>query len=199
MTVVYKIPISLTAIPPTAHIFQNIYYTLLPGFRNPLNVFVFQINKNKKGEPVWVFLEREMRAMADKKSYNNIVGEWLRFLKDLKRHYRQVQKQELKRLTKHCGPPWFIELSSFQRDVLSGLKFDIHRDLIGGLTTRVENALSNIGITKKINKKTLIKCMETCEEDPGVFIWNLYENIYKKPPSTLQPCKNSLSTCLKFE
>lgn len=135
-----------------------------------------------------------MRANVDKKPYNNVVGEWLVFLKDLKSHYRRVQLQELNRLTKNCGPPWFIELSSVQRETLDSLKFDIHTDLIGGQTVHVETALRQIGITKKINKKTLMTCMETCVEDPGVFVWNLYKDIYKVPPSTLLPCKKRLST-----
>lgn len=133
-----------------------------------------------------------MRANIDKKPYNNLVGEWLVFLKDLKRHYRQVKLQELKRLTKNCGPSWYIELSSFQRDILEGLKHDIHEDLIAGKSFRVEKALAHIGMTTKINKKMLMKSMENSEEDPGVFIWNLYKDIYKVPPSTLLPCKNRL-------
>lgn len=133
-----------------------------------------------------------MKANIDKKPYNKEVGEWLVFLKDLKHHYRQVQQQELKRLTINCGPPWYIELSSPQRDVLEGLKLDIHKDLIAGQAIHVQTALENLGVTKKINKKTLMKSMETCEEDPGVFLWNFYKDIYKVPPNTLLPCKNRL-------
>lgn len=133
-----------------------------------------------------------MRANIDKKPYNEVVGEWLVFLKDLRRHLRQVKSQELKKLTRNCGPPWFIELSSFQRDILEGLKHDIHEDLIAGQSSHVEKALGHLGVTMKINKKMLMKSMETCVEDPGVFIWKLYTDIYKVPPSKLLPCKNLL-------
>lgn len=135
-----------------------------------------------------------MRANIDKKPYKVLVGEWLVFLKDLTHYYRQVKLQEMKRLTRNCGPSWYIELSSFQRDILEGLKHDIHEDLIAGKSFLVEKALGHLGMTLKINKSMLMKSMKTCAEDPGVFIWNLYKDIYKVPPSTLQPCKNRLLT-----
>lgn len=152
-------------------------------------MYVLQINKNRKSEPVWSFLEREMKANAEKVPYNDLVGEWLVFLKDLKRHYRREKQRELERLTKSCGPKWFIELSSLQRDTLDGLKNYIHRDLIAGQVTNVKTALANLGVTKRIKKETLMKAMVTCLEDPGVFIWQLYTDIYKVPPCILRPCK----------
>lgn len=182
---------ALPALYTAPFFYKNAYYALVPsGLRNPLNLYVFQVRKNKKHEPEWAFLEREMRANIDKKPYNKVVGEWLVFLKDLKKYLRQVKSQELKKLIKNCGPPWYIELSSLQRDVLEDLKHDLHEDLLAGQTAHCEKALRRLGVTMKIKKKKLLKSIETCEEDPGVFIWNLFKDIYKVPPSTLLPCKD---------
>lgn len=40
-----------------------------------------------KSEPPWVFLEREMKQKNEIKPYNEKVGDWLKFMKDLK-HYQ---------------------------------------------------------------------------------------------------------------
>lgn len=44
----------------------------------------FQIIYGPKKDPVWVYLEREMIENIDKKPYNEKVGSWLKFLKDLR-------------------------------------------------------------------------------------------------------------------
>ncbi|XP_045772684.1 uncharacterized protein LOC123872449 isoform X2 [Maniola jurtina] len=153
-------------------------------------------------EPVWVYLEREMRENVDKKPYNEKVGKWLRFLKDLKYYYYCEQKRKVKRLNREVGPPWYCELSSSQMEVLSNLKANIHQDLLEDLPARIRKSLSDLGITLKIPKKILMKAMADSVEDPGVFIWNLYTAYYKKPPSELRPVYDMnamiLMSCLVF-
>lgn len=36
---------------------------------------------------MWVYLEKEMKENIEKKPYNEKVGMWLKFLKDLKYYY----------------------------------------------------------------------------------------------------------------
>ncbi|CAG5046101.1 unnamed protein product [Parnassius apollo] len=43
-----------------------------------------------KKEPVWIYLEREMKENIHKKPYNEKVGRWLKFLKELK-HYQNLE------------------------------------------------------------------------------------------------------------
>ncbi|CAH2229409.1 jg14868 [Pararge aegeria aegeria] len=163
------------------------------------------LNKKKiydPKEPVWVYLEREMRENIEKKPYNEKVGDWLRFLKDLKYYYFCEQKRKLKRLNREVGPPWYYELSSIQREVLSDLKANIHQDLLEDLPTRIRKSLSDLGVTLRISKKILMDAMNESVEDPGVFIWNLYTAYYNKPPSELRAeyDMNSmiLMSCLVF-
>ncbi|CAH0715550.1 unnamed protein product, partial [Brenthis ino] len=137
-------------------------------------------------EPVWVYLEKEMKKNIDKKPYNEKVGMWLKFLKDLKYYYYCEEKRRLKRLSLEVGPPWYYELSSSQREVLSDLKSNIHQDLLEDLPVRVRKSLLDLGITLKIPKPVLMKAMTDSIEDPGVFIWNLYTSHYKQPPSELR-------------
>ncbi|XP_045447873.1 uncharacterized protein LOC123656213 [Melitaea cinxia] len=137
-------------------------------------------------EPVWVYLEREMRNNIDKKPYNEKVGKWLKFLKDLKYYYYCEEKRKLRRLTREAGPPWYYELSSSQRKVLYALKSNIHQDLLEDLPIRTRKSLSDLGITLKISKPVLMKAMTNSIQDPGVFIWNLYTAYYKRPPSELR-------------
>lgn len=85
------------------------------------------------------------------------------------------------------GPRWYVELSSPQRQVLAEMKNLIHQDLLEDVTRRMRKALSDLGITCKIPKNTLMRAMEESVEDPGVFFWSLYQDIYKKPPSDLLP------------
>ncbi|XP_046965608.1 uncharacterized protein LOC124534027 isoform X1 [Vanessa cardui] len=151
---------------------------------------VQQFLKKKKiydhKEPVWVYLEREMRNNIDKKPYNEKVGNWLKFLKDLKYYYYCEEKRKLKRLSLEVGPPWYYELSSSQREVLFALKINIHQDLLEDLPIRTRKSLSDLGVTLKIPKPLLMKAMTNSFEDPGVFIWNLYSAYYKQPPSELR-------------
>ncbi|CAD0201341.1 unnamed protein product [Chrysodeixis includens] len=141
----------------------------------------------KKKDPIWVTLEKEMLSkVAHNKPYNEKVGRWLRFLKDLKYHYFCEEKKKIKRLKKESGPAWYTELSSFQKEVLEQLKQDIHQDLLEDLPRRIRKALSDLGITIKIPKKILMDAMRH-SEDPGVFIWTLYKAIYKRSPSELLP------------
>ncbi|CAH1638208.1 unnamed protein product [Spodoptera littoralis] len=140
-----------------------------------------------KNEPVWVYLEREMLENLSQKPYNEKVGQWLRFLKELKAYFHAEDIRKAKRLEKEVGPRWYVELSSPQRQVLARMKRMIHQDLLEDVTRRMRKALSDLGITCKISKETLMKAMEESVEDPGVFFWNLYEAIYKAPPSDLLP------------
>ncbi|XP_045517295.1 uncharacterized protein LOC123709791 isoform X1 [Pieris brassicae] len=140
-----------------------------------------------KKEPVWVYLEREMRENVDKKPYNEKVGEWLRFLKDLRYYFYCEAKRKYTRLVTEVGPPWYCELSSSQREVLHDLKANIHQDLLEDIPRRVRRSLSDLGITLKIPKVILMKAMNASVEDPGIFIWNLYTEYYKKSPSELRP------------
>ncbi|XP_039753354.1 uncharacterized protein LOC120628799 isoform X2 [Pararge aegeria] len=143
-----------------------------------------------------------MRENIEKKPYNEKVGDWLRFLKDLKYYYFCEQKRKLKRLNREVGPPWYYELSSIQREVLSDLKANIHQDLLEDLPTRIRKSLSDLGVTLRISKKILMDAMNESVEDPGVFIWNLYTAYYNKPPSELRAeyDMNSmiLMSCLVF-
>ncbi|CAK1551083.1 unnamed protein product [Leptosia nina] len=140
-----------------------------------------------KKEPVWVYLEREMRQNVDKKPYNEKVGAWLKFLRDLKYFFYCEAKRKYKRLCTEVGPPWYFELSSSQREVLHDLKINIHQDLLEDIPRRIRKSLSDLGVTLKIPKSVLMKAMTNSIEDPGVFIWNLYTEYYKKPPSELRP------------
>lgn len=99
------------------------------------------------------------------------------------------EKRKMKRLHREVGPPWYCELSSSQRDVLSHLKSNIHQDLLEDIPTRVRKSLSDLGITLRIPRAILMKAMNESVEDPGVFIWNLYTAYYKKPPSVLRAGK----------
>ncbi|XP_060803192.1 uncharacterized protein LOC106140936 [Amyelois transitella] len=136
-----------------------------------------------KKDPPWVYLEKEMVANLDKKPYNEKVGEWLKYLKDLKYHYHCEEKRKLRRLNYEAGPPWYMELSNAQRQVLAGLKASIHQDLLEDLPSRTRKSLSDLGITLKISKNMLMKAMLESVEDAGIFIWNLYTALYKSPPS----------------
>ncbi|XP_045498600.1 uncharacterized protein LOC123696471 [Colias croceus] len=155
-----------------------------------------------KKEPVWVYLEREMRENIDKKPYNEKVGAWLKFLKELKFFFYCEAKRKYKRLCIEVGPPWYYELSSSQREVLNDLKANIHQDLLEDLPRRTRKSLSDLGVTLKIQKPILMKAMTDSIEDPGVFIWNLYTAYYKKPPSVLRPEYDMnamiLMSCLVF-
>ncbi|XP_013145112.1 PREDICTED: uncharacterized protein LOC106108484 [Papilio polytes] len=139
-----------------------------------------------KKEPVWVYLEREMRENAHIKPYNEIVGAWLRFLRDLKRYQRKEALRKLKRLQREAGPGWFFELSRLQKNVLNDLKSNIHQDLIEDIPIRTRKSLSDLGLTLKIPRSMLMKAMTESIEDPGIFIWNLYTAYYKMPPSKLR-------------
>ncbi|KAM3965213.1 uncharacterized protein ACR2FA_000600 [Aphomia sociella] len=139
-----------------------------------------------KKDPVWVYLEREMRENINKKPYNEKVGEWLKFLRDLKYYFYCEGKRKEKRLTIEAGPPWYCELSSSQKKVLNNLKSNIHQDLLEDLPLRIRKSLSDLGLTLKIPKYMLMRAMNDSVEDPGVFIWNLYTAYYKKLPSELR-------------
>ncbi|CAG5046100.1 unnamed protein product [Parnassius apollo] len=142
-----------------------------------------------KKEPVWIYLEREMKENIHKKPYNEKVGRWLKFLKELK-HYQNLEgKRKLKRLKSEVGPTWYCELSDVQKQVLNDLKANIHQDLIEDIPRRTRKSLSDLGVTLKIPKSLLMKAMKDSIEDPGIFIWNLYNSYYKVPPSYLRPGK----------
>ncbi|XP_060803194.1 uncharacterized protein LOC106138064 [Amyelois transitella] len=141
-----------------------------------------------KKDPVWVYLENEMIANIDKKPYNEKVGAWLKYLKDLKYYQFCEARTALKRLNVEVGPPWYIELSTHQREILKGLKASIHQDLLEDLPSRTRRSLSDLGITLKVKKTTLMNAMATSAEDPGIFIWNLYTAYFNMPPS--QPRKS---------
>ncbi|XP_052753313.1 uncharacterized protein LOC113514157 isoform X2 [Galleria mellonella] len=128
-----------------------------------------------------------MQENINKKPYNEKVGAWLKFLKDLKYYLYCEAKRKEKRLKTEVGPSWYCELSSSQKEVLSNLKANIHQDLLEDLPTRIRKCLSNLGVTLKISKSVLIQAMNESVEDPGIFIWNLYSAIYKKLPNELRP------------
>ncbi|CAG9562003.1 unnamed protein product [Danaus chrysippus] len=167
---------------------------------------VQQFLKKKKiydyTEPVWVYLEKEMLANVDKKPYNEKVGHWLRFLRDLKYHYYCEEQRKLKRLKREVGPPWYYELSNAQRITLGELKSNIHQDLLEDIPARTRKSLSDLGITLRIPTSVLMNAMNDSVEDPGVFIWNLYSAYYKKPPSELRSVYDMnamiLMSCLVF-
>ncbi|KAJ8722084.1 hypothetical protein PYW08_004486 [Mythimna loreyi] len=138
-----------------------------------------------KKDPVWVYLEKEMQENSDKKPYNEKVGKWLRFLKDLKYHYYTEGKRKVRRLQKEVGPRWYVELSSQQKEVLAHVKDDIHQDLLEDIPRRMRQNLSDLGITNRVPRKMLMQAMDVSVEDPGVFFWKLYQSIYKKSPSEL--------------
>lgn len=50
-------------------------------------VVSFQTIYGAKKDPVWVYLEKEMLANVEKKPYNEKVGKWLRYLKDLRYYF----------------------------------------------------------------------------------------------------------------
>ncbi|XP_014367256.2 uncharacterized protein LOC106717843 isoform X2 [Papilio machaon] len=139
-----------------------------------------------KKEPVWVYLEREMRENVHIKPYNELVGAWLKFLRDFKKFQQKEAQRKLKRLQREAGPGWFFELSRLQKNVLNDLKSNIHQDLIEDIPTRTRKSLSDLGVTLKIPKSMLMKAMTESIEDPGIFIWNLYTAYYKMPPSKLR-------------
>ncbi|KAI8436799.1 hypothetical protein MSG28_010260 [Choristoneura fumiferana] len=139
-----------------------------------------------KKDPVWVYLEKEMRANAEQKPYNEKVGKWLKYLRDLKHYYHTEAKRQERTLQREVGPLWYIELSSNQREVLGYLKSNIHQDLLEDLPVRTRKSLSDLGITMNIPKKILLKAMVESMGDAGVFIWCLYSEVYKKPPSELR-------------
>ncbi|KOB79162.1 Uncharacterized protein OBRU01_00933, partial [Operophtera brumata] len=140
----------------------------------------------KKTDPVWVYLEREMIQNIEKKPYNQVVGDWLRFLKDLRYHYYREALRKKQRLFKEIGPSWYCELSSAQRQVLTCLRANIHQDLLSGLPATMRQSLSDLGVTLKIPTPVLMQAMTDSLNDPGVFIWNLYFAIYKASPSHLR-------------
>ncbi|KAL4715970.1 hypothetical protein ACJJTC_013270 [Scirpophaga incertulas] len=155
-----------------------------------------------KKDPVWIYLEKEMRENVANKPYNDRVGNWLKFLRDLKYYmYRKAKKIE-KQLNNEVGPAWYCELSSSQIEVLNHLKENIHQDLLEDLPTRIRKSLSDLGVTLKFPKILLMHAMNESINDPGVFIWNLYTSYYKRPPSELKPMYdiNSmiLMSCLVF-
>ncbi|XP_037300934.1 uncharacterized protein LOC119191148 [Manduca sexta] len=140
----------------------------------------------EKKDPVWVYLEREMRENIENKPYNEKVGAWLRYLKELRYYFYREAKRKEKSINDEVGPPWYIELSSCQRDVLNDLKTNIHQDLLEDLPNRIRKSLSDLGVTLKIPRKILMQAMNDSVEDPGIFIWNLYRAVYKKSPSELR-------------
>ncbi|XP_037868397.1 uncharacterized protein LOC101738229 isoform X1 [Bombyx mori] len=134
-------------------------------------------------EPVWVYLEKEMKQNIDKKPYNEKVGAWLKFLRDLHYYFYRESKRKLRQLNKEVGPSWYFELSTDQRIVLDELKVNIHQDLLEDLPNRTRKSLADLGLTLKIPKNVLMQAMKDSVEDTGVFIWNLYKAIYKTFPS----------------
>ncbi|XP_061728249.1 uncharacterized protein LOC133533299 [Cydia pomonella] len=136
-----------------------------------------------KKEPVWVYLEREMQANIDKKPYNKKVGDWLKFMRDLRRYFYLESKKQERILKKEIGPIWYVEMSGFQKEVLRHLIKDIHYDLIENLPTRTRKSLSDLGISRSIPKSILLKAMNEAGGDAAVFIWKLYTAIYNKTPS----------------
>nr|XP_021189868.2 uncharacterized protein LOC110375903 isoform X1 [Helicoverpa armigera] len=155
-----------------------------------------------KKDPIWVTLEKEMLENINKKPYNERVGKWLRFLKDLKYHHFCEANRKEKRLKREAGPRWYVELSSQQKTVLSHLKEDIHQDLLEDVPRRMRKALSDLGISLKIPKKVLMDAMVECIEDPGLFFWKLYTTIYKISPTELRKKYDNdamiMMSCLVF-
>ncbi|XP_063825554.1 uncharacterized protein LOC135075137 [Ostrinia nubilalis] len=155
-----------------------------------------------KKDPVWIYLEKEMIENLAKKPYNEKVGKWLKYLRDLKYYFYCEAKRKERRLNTEVGPAWYCELSSEQREVLNHLKENIHQDLLEDLPIRIRQSLSDLGLTLKIPKPLLMQAMNDCVHDPGVFIWNLYSAYYKKPPSELRPKYDInamiLMSCLVF-
>lgn len=94
-----------------------------------------------------------------------------------------------KELAKDIGPPWYCEFSNDQRNLLKALKHTIHQDLVDRLPRRTRQALVDIGITCKLPRLTMLKAMDGSEEDPGIFIWNLYSLLFKQLPTELLPSK----------
>ncbi|XP_063363964.1 uncharacterized protein LOC134652732 [Cydia amplana] len=139
-----------------------------------------------KKEPVWVYLEREMQANIDKKPYNKKVGDWLKFLRDLKHYFYLESKEQERILKKEIGPNWYVEMSGFQKEVLKNLIKDIHYDLIDNLPTRTRKSLSDLGISRSLHKSVLLKAMNESGADAAVFIWKLYTAIYNKTPSVFR-------------
>lgn len=92
-------------------------------------------------------------------------------------------------LAKAVGPPWFCEFSNQQIALLASLKNTIHQDLLDRMPIRTRQALIDIGITCKLPGPVLLKAMDGSEEDPGVFVWNLYSLLYRKLPTELLPSK----------
>ncbi|XP_063383569.1 uncharacterized protein LOC134669881 [Cydia fagiglandana] len=137
-------------------------------------------------EPEWIYLEREMLANIDKKPYNKKVGDWLKFLKDLKHYFFLESKKQERILKKEIGPIWYMEMSGFQKEVLRHLLADIHYDLIDNLPKRTRKSLSDLGVSRSIPKSVLLKAMIESGDDAAVFIWNLYTAIYNKSPSELR-------------
>ncbi|XP_063624067.1 uncharacterized protein LOC134796064 isoform X2 [Cydia splendana] len=127
-----------------------------------------------------------MQANIDKKPYNKKVGDWLKFMKDLKHYFYLESKKEERILKKEIGPIWYVEMSGFQKEVLKHLLADIHYDLIDNLPTRTRKSLSDLGVSRSIQKSVLLKAMKEAGEDTAVFIWNLYTAIYNKSPSELR-------------
>ncbi|KAG6443776.1 hypothetical protein O3G_MSEX003025 [Manduca sexta] len=127
-----------------------------------------------------------MRENIENKPYNEKVGAWLRYLKELRYYFYREAKRKEKSINDEVGPPWYIELSSCQRDVLNDLKTNIHQDLLEDLPNRIRKSLSDLGVTLKIPRKILMQAMNDSVEDPGIFIWNLYRAVYKKSPSELR-------------
>lgn len=95
-------------------------------------------------------------------------------------------KRKERRLKKEVGPAWYCELSSFQREVLTFLKANIHQDLLEDLPYRIRQSLSDLGVTLRIPRPVLMQAMLDSVEDPGVFIWNIYTAVYKTSPSELR-------------
>lgn len=157
-----------------------------------------------KSEPVWVYLEREMRQNANNniKPYNEKVGEWLKFLRDLKYYLHREGVKKFKNLEKGVGPIWYNELSTFQQEAISNLKTCIHQDLIEDHPVRTMLCLKELGITASPTKKMLLDAMKASIEDPGLFIWNLYTFLYKQPPNILRPSydldSSILMSCLVY-
>ncbi|KAI5644265.1 hypothetical protein NE865_03634 [Phthorimaea operculella] len=138
-------------------------------------------------EPVWVYIEKEMRANAAKKPYNTKVGNWLLFCKDLRYHYFRQAKYKYNRLCRECGPVWYLEYSMDQRRVLSHLREYIHEDLLEDVPTRVRQCLWDLGVTIHFPYDMLMTSMEESLEDAGLFMWILYSKYYKVSPSVLRP------------
>ncbi|KAI5644266.1 hypothetical protein NE865_03635 [Phthorimaea operculella] len=143
----------------------------------------------ERRDPIWVVLENEMREKANRgiKPYNEKVGDWLKFLKALIRHYYTTEKRQYRKLGIEIGAPWYIEFSQYQRDVLRGLKFAIHQDVFENRPTRTKKSLKELGFTIDFSKEMLMEAMALSVEDTGIFFWELYKMYYEKSPSELLP------------